>query len=472
MSAREVVIIGGGVSGLAVAHALSQREDAPQVTVLEASDRLGGKIVANTVAGRSIDAGPDALLVRDPAVRTLLDALGLTPSITAPKARGSFIWTRGRLRALPPATLFGVPERLRPLLASGLISWPGLLRAAADLVLPRTRIADPDPSVGALLRPRLGREVFERLVDPLIGGIYAGRADLLSARSSVPEVAAILAPARSVYRTMRARAAKRPSASGAPAPVLISFPGGMPRIIVALRSGVRGDIELGAEVVRIKQREDGRYRIRTADGRKFKADEVVVAAPAHAAAAMLRRLDAELADALADIPYASVATVTLAYPTAALRTSLRGTGFLVPAVEGRFIVGCTWMDEKWGRDVLIASGTDEPADDALRYIRVSVGRHGDDRWTTMDDDAIVATVHAELAEAMGITAAPQVSRVQRWPAAMPQYTVGHAERLARIERRIDTLPGLHLLGAGYRGVGVASCLTSAQAIASRIGTDA
>ena len=470
MSERAVVIIGGGVSGLAVAHALSQREDAPHITVLESSERLGGKIAANEVAGHVIDAGPDALLIRDPAVRALLDRLDLTSSITAPKARGSFVWTRGRLRTLPPATLFGVPERLRPLLASGLISWPGLVRAAADLVLPRTRISDPDPSVGALLRPRLGREVFERLVDPLLGGIYAGRADVLSARSAVPEVATVLAPARSVYRTLRARSAARPASGGAPAPVLVSFPGGMQRIITALRAGVRGDIELGADVVRVKQREDGRFRVRTADGRKFKADEVVIAVPAHAAASMVRRLDAELADALADIPYASVATVTLAYPAKAVPTSLHGTGFLVPAVDGRFIVGCTWLDEKWGRDVLTPSGAGAMGD--VRYIRASVGRHGDDRWVTLDDDAIIARVHADLTEAMGITAGPRAARVQRWPAAMPQYTVGHAERLARIDRRVDAFPGLHITGAGYRGIGVASCLTNAQAVAARIGADA
>ncbi len=472
MAEHEVIVIGGGVSGLTVAHALSRRADAPRITLLEAGDCLGGKIAANDIAGRTIDAGPDALLVRDPAVRALLDDLGLTSEITAPAARGSFVWTRGSLRVLPPATLFGVPERLRPLIASGLISWPGLLRAAADLVLPRTRVRAADPTVGELLRPRIGGEVFDRLVDPLLGGIYAGRADVLSARSAVPEVASILAPARSVYRTMRAREAQRPKATGVPAPSLINFPGGMGRIITALRQGMRADVEYGAEVVRIKRKDNGRWRVRTADGRKFTADEVVVAAPAHAAAAMLRKLDADLADALAAIPYASVANVTFAYPASAIPAHRQGTGFLVPAVDGRFIVGCTWMDEKWGRAVLTPTGEGEPAGADLTFIRASIGRHGDERWVTMPDDEIVRRVHDELVLAMGITAPALHARVQRWPEAMPQYTVGHAERLARIDARLAQHPGLHLTGAGYRGIGVASCLTKAQAVATQIGIGA
>lgn len=470
MARREVIIIGAGVSGLAAAYELSKRADAPRITVLESSDRLGGKIAANDVAGRIVDAGPDALLVRDPAVKTLLEELGLSERTMPPAARGSFVWTRGRLRTLPPATLFGVPERLGPLLSSGLISWPGLIRAAADFVRPRLRLGD-DPTVGEMLRPRLGAEVFDKLVDPLLGGIYAGRADVLSARSAVPEVAAILRPARSVYRTMRAREAARPKSAGAPAPLLINFPGGMMSIIHALSAKTNADFVFGAEVVSIEMGRK-RWRVSTADGRKFKADEVIVAAPAFAASRLLRPLDGELADALEGIPYADVANVTFVYPTSAIDRKWKGTGFLVPAVDSRFIVGCTWMDQKWGRGVLIPSGTGHPEGDDVTIIRSSVGRYGDNAWLEMDDDAIAEQVHAELVTAMGITAKPLLSQVRRWPAAMPQYTVGHADRLSTIDARLALHPGLHITGAGYRGIGVAACLTKSQAVAQRIGATA
>ena len=449
---------------------LAKGPNAPHVTVLEATDVLGGKVACNDIAGRIIDAGPDALLVRDPAVMRLLEELGLSEQITAPSARGAFVWTRGKLRTLPPATLFGVPEKLKPLLSSGLISWRGLIRASVDFVRPKLNLGD-DPTVGEMLRPRLGSEVFDKLVDPLLGGIYAGRADELSAHSAVPEVAAILRPARSIYLTMRARSAARPPVAGAPAVMLVNFPGGMMAIVNALVARTGAEFEFGAVATSI-ERGRRRWKVFTEDGRKFKADDIILSVPAHVAAALLRHLDGELADQLAAIPYADVANVTFMYPTSALDAAWKGTGFLVPAVDGRFIVGCTWLDQKWGRAVLTPSGSTEPAGDDVTIIRVSVGRQGDSAWIEMDDNAIVARAHAELVTAMGIGAEPLTATVRRWPAAMPQYTVGHADRLQHIDERTQMHPGLHLIGAGYRGIGVAACLTKSQAIAQRIGAGA
>lgn len=468
MRMQKVVIIGGGISGVAAAYALGRLPEAPEVTLLEASSRLGGKIAANDVDGRLVDAGPDALLIRNPAVRALLDELDLTRHIKAPVARGSFIWTRGALRTLPPSTLFGVPLRMRDLITSGLISWPGLLRAAADFVLPRMRIGS-DPTVGQLLRPRLGREVFDKLVDPMLGGIYAGRANLLSAKSAVPEVAAVLAPARSIYLTMRERASKAPAAPAGP--MLVNFPGGMSALVDAMAARMRAEVHCDTTVTTVEHGRR-RWKVRTADGRLFKADHVVFAAPAFATAALLRPLDATAADAMEAIPYASVANVTFVYPRAAVDATRRGTGFLVPAVDGRFIVGCTWMDEKWGPEVLHASGDGQAPDDGNVIIRASVGRHGDDRWVTMTDEEIAVRAHAELVLSMGIKAKPSAATVQRWPLAMPQYTAGHANRLATIDARLATHPGLHVVGAGYRGIGVASCLITSQAVAATIGASA
>jgi oxygen-dependent protoporphyrinogen oxidase len=456
------------VSGLAAAYALGRLPQAPTITLLEASSHLGGKIDTNVVGGRLVDAGPDALLIRDPAVKALLDELGLTAQVKAPTARGSFVWTRGALRALPPSTLFGVPLRMRDLMKSGIVSWPGLLRATGDFVLPRLRHG-VDPTVGKLLRPRLGREVFDKLVDPMLGGIYAGRANLLSAQSAVPEVAAVLAPARSIYLTMRERATKQPSVPAGPA--LVSFPGGMAAVVDALAARTAADVHCNAAVVSIK-RGKRRWKVITGDGREFKADDVVLATPAYATASLLRDVDAAAADALQRIPYASVANVTFVYPRSAIDKSLQGTGFLVPAVDERFIVGCTWMDQKWGRDVLVASGADEAIGDDAVIIRASVGRHGDDRWVTMTDEEIAVRAHAELVLSMGLRGKPLTSTVKRWPLAMPQYTAGHANRLAAIDARLAQHSGLHLVGAGYRGIGVASCLITSQAVAATIGANA
>lgn len=468
MGTQKVVVIGGGISGLAAAYALGRLPEAPEVRLLEASSRLGGKIAANDVDGRLVDAGPDALLVRDPAVRALLAELDLTEQIKAPIARGSFIWTRGALRTLPPSTLFGVPLRMQDLISSRLISWPGLLRAAADFVLPKLQ-AGSDPTVGRLLRPRLGREVFDKLVDPMLGGIYAGRANLLSAKSAVPEVAALLAPARSIYLTMRERASKAPTTSAGP--MLVNFPGGMRALVDALQARLRAEVHCDTTVTAV-ERGRRRWKVRTSDGRVFKADHVVFATPAFATAALLRPLDATAADAMEAIPYASVANVTFVYPRTAIDATRRGTGFLVPAVDGRFIVGCTWMDEKWGREVLCASGSGQVLGDEHVIIRASVGRHGDDRWVTMTDEEIAVRAHAELVLSMGVKGKPTSATVQRWPLAMPQYTAGHANRLATIDAGLATHPGLHVVGAGYRGIGVASCLITSQAVAATIGASA
>jgi oxygen-dependent protoporphyrinogen oxidase len=454
-----VVVVGGGVSGLTVAYALARAPDGapPAVTLVEGDSRLGGKVRTEQVVGHPVDAGPDALLVRSPDMRTLLAELDLTEAVVAPGTAGAFIWSRGHLRPIPPGTVFGVPDRLLPVARSGLLSPVGLARAGLDLVLPRRPVPD-DPSVGDLLRPRLGAEVFDRLVDPLLGGVHAGPADLLSARACVPEVEALVRGNRSLVLGMRRR--RRPSPSGgAPAavaasgPVLATLDGGLTRLVSALGDRL-GDtaVRLGSPAVAVDQADGGRYRVHLGDGSTLEAHAVVLAAPAYAAAQLLAALSPPAAEALAEIPHADVASLTLVYRTAALTRPLDGTGFLVPPTEKRLLVGCSWLPAKWP----------QLADDRHVLIRGMVGRYGDTRFADLDDDSLAAAVHDELVAAMGLSAPPSHAVVWRWPQAMPQYTVGHLSRLQRIDRALAGLPGLVVTGAGYRGVGLASCVTQAR----------
>jgi oxygen-dependent protoporphyrinogen oxidase len=441
--------VGGGVSGLATAYFL-RREAGPDLalTLLESGDRLGGKVLTRPIAGHPVDTGPDALLVRLPAMRSLLEALDLDGAVVAPGAGGAYVWSRGRLRRLPPSTLFGVPQRLWPLVRSGLLSPAGMARAGLDLVLPR-RPVGADPSVGELIRPRLGSEVFDRLVDPLLGGVHAGPADLLSARSAVPEVDALVRGSRSVSLAARRRAKAAPPAAG---PALVSLDGGLSRLVDAL-AGALGDadLRLGTTVEGLHA-EGERFRLRLAEGAPLEADLVVLATPAYVTAQLLGEVAPDAAAAAAEVPYADVASLTLAYPRAALTRDLDGTGFLVPPVEGLLLVGCSWLPAKWP----------QLADPETVLIRGMVGRYGDRRFAGMDDDELIATVHRELVLTMGLAAPPTEGHVQRWPRAMPQYTVGHQARLDRIDRALAEHPGLRVTGAGYRGVGLASCVSQAE----------
>lgn len=455
-SPRRIVVVGGGVSGLATAYFLQRQGGrAIDVTLVEEADRLGGKVLTRQVAGHPVDAGPDALLVRVPAMAALLAELGLADTVVAPGESGAYIWSRGRLRPLPPSTLFGVPRRLWPLLRSRLLSPWGVLRAAADVVLPRRRAAaGADLSVGELLRPRLGSQVFDRLVDPLLGGVHAGRADLLSARSAVPEIAALAAAHRSIYLGTRGRGA--PDAAAGPA--LVSLDGGLIGLVDALAAAIGGHgVGRGTGVVGLSRHGQG-YRLALGDGQVLEADAVVLATPAFVTAGLLAPIAPAAAAAAAEIPYADVASITLVYAREALSRPLDATGFLVPPAEGLLLVGCSWLTAKWP----------QLADPGLVLIRAMVGRYGDRRFTALSDGELVDRVHSELATCMGLTAPPKEAVVQRWPNAMPQYTVGHQERLDRIDRELATLPGLAVTGAAYRGVGVASCIAQAERTATAL----
>jgi oxygen-dependent protoporphyrinogen oxidase len=389
----------------------------------------------------------------------LLQDLALGNQIVAPAPLGAHVWSRGKLRRLPTGTLFGVPDRLLPLMKSGLMSPAGLARAALDLVLPRHRPSTTDPSIADLVAPRLGSQVFDRLVEPLLGGVHAGRAAELSAHSTVPDIEALASKNRSLYLGLRKMRRHAPPATGAP--VLVTLTGGLGLLVEALVARLAGDDVRLNTAVRIIARVGTGYRVDLVGGQSIEADAVVLATPAYATAALLAELAPHAATVLAEIPYVDVATIWLSYPRSALGRPLDGTGFLVPPEEGKLMVGCTWSSAKWPH----------LADDNLVLIRCMVGRRGDGRWLDMDDETLVGRVHDELVEAMGLTAGPLHQSIQRWPQAMPQYLVGHQNRLDALDEATHHLPGLHLTGAAYRGVGLASCVADAKRTAQDVTQD-
>jgi oxygen-dependent protoporphyrinogen oxidase len=440
--AGSTLIVGSGISGLATAYYL--RRGARQVTVLEASPHVGGKISTLEVAGLPVDVGPDAFLSRGADLRQLIDDLGLSDDIIEPQTGGSYIWSRSRLRPIPPGAAFGLPDRLVPLLRSGLLSPLGVARAGFDIVLPATTTGE-DPSIADLVRPRFGDDVYHRMVEPLLGGVHAGDPAQLSAKSTVPEIYAIASGHRSVYLSMRKRRVKPTGKRQAP---LVSLRGGMGRLTQALAGSV--DVRLSTPATRLERTAEG-WRV---DG--LTADRLVLATPAYVSAELLRPTAPQLADELDAIPYVDVANATLAFRASDVPALPPGTGFLVPPIEREFIVGCSWLTNKWPH----------LANDDIVLVKCMVGRAGDKRWLPMSDDEIVEGVREGLGRILGIDAEPITSRVQRWPRAMPQYVVGHADRMSRIDGL--TPAGIHLTGAAYRGAGLAACTTQAAATATSI----
>ena len=458
-----LVVVGGGITGLAAAHpALElarERRIALELTLVEARERLGGPIATERAGGFLIEAGPDSFLSEKPWALALCRRLGLEDRLarTDDRYRKVFVWHAGRLHPLPDGWELLAPTRLAPFLSSRLFSWPGKLRMAFDLVLPRG-IAD-DESLGAFVRRRLGREALERVAQPLVAGIYTADPDDLSLTATMPRFAELEKQERSIILGLRRarRRARETGVSGARWSLFVTLKEGMEDLVAALATRLQpGTVLLKQRVAGVERRGD-RWRVATAEGADLDADRVIVATESHAAARMLRYVDPTLATLLAEIPYASSATVTLGYRRADVAHPLDGFGFVVPHAQKRALLACTFSSVKYaGR---------APEGDVL--LRAFVGGALNEAVLELDDAPLVMRARAELREALGITAAPALARVFRWPKAMPQYHVGHLARVETIERRAGALPGLDLAGGAYRGVGIADCVRSGEAAAER-----
>ncbi|GHD70807.1 protoporphyrinogen oxidase [Streptomyces mirabilis] len=454
----QVVVIGGGIAGLAAAHRLLDR--GARVTVLEASDRVGGKLLPGEIAGARVDLGAESMLARRPEAVALAREVGLADRLQPPATATASLWTRGALRPMPKGHVMGVPGTAAVL--SGVLSDEGLARIERDAELPRTEVGD-DVAVGEYVAARLGREVVDRLVEPLLGGVYAGDAYRISMRLAVPQLFAALRTHVSLTEAVREIQAKAATAQQT-GPVFMGIEGGVGQLPLAVARSVRargGEILTGATVTELRRAGDGGWRV-VAGGRVLHADGVVVAVPAGAAAALLRAEAPAAATELAGVEYASMALVTLAYRRADV-TLPEGSGFLVPPVDGHTIKASTFASQKWG---WIAEENPD-----LLVLRTSVGRYGETEVLGRDDADLVDVSRYDLREATGLAAEPVATRVTRWDAGLPQYPVGHHTRVARVREHVAKLPGLAVCGAAYDGVGIPACVASAYAAVDQLGGD-
>ncbi|MBK6014364.1 protoporphyrinogen oxidase [Streptomyces sp. MBT53] len=453
-----VVVIGAGIGGLAAAHRLLDR--GVRVTVVEAADRVGGKLLPGEIAGARVDLGAESMLARRPEAVALAREVGLTDRLQSPATATASLWTRGALRPMPKGHVMGVPGTASAL--SGVLSDEGLHRIERDADLPRTEVGE-DVAVGEYVAARLGREVVDRLVEPLLGGVYAGDAYRISMRSAVPQLFQAAKQHDSLTEAVRG-IQERAAAAQQTGPVFMGIEGGVGQLPLAVAESARArgaEILTGTPVTELRRSGAAGWRVVAGD-RVLEADGVIVAVPAPIAAHLLRAEVPGAAAELTAVEYASMALVTLAYRRADVELP-EGSGFLVPPVDGRTIKASTFASQKWG---WIA---DENPD--VLILRTSVGRYGETAILDRDDTGLVDVSRHDLREATGLDATPLETRVTRWTDGLPQYPVGHHARVARVREHVAKLPGLAVCGAAYDGVGIPATIASAYAAVERLTGD-
>ena len=449
----QVIIVGGGIAGLSVAYELFRR--GISFTVLEAGSRAGGVVLSEQVDGFTIDAGPDSLLVQKPEGIRLCKELGLEDRLVPTKRpRLAYIQRGGKLHALPAASVLGIPTKWGPFVRTPLFSWPGKLRMAMELGIVRRADGD-DESIGSFMERRFGTEAKEYLAEPLLAGIHAGDVDRLSIGALFPRFRDVERTYGSLLRGFRKEQLRQPSRDDGG--VFRSLTGGLSDLVNALvRTLPPESIRLRTPATAVSFN-GSRYRVATAAG-EIATDAVVLAAPAYATARIVRSFNPSIADLCDQVPYASTATVALAFSRSAIADPLNGSGFVVPRVERTGILAASWLSSKWpGR-----------APDDRVLMRTFIGGARDPQGFERDDDELVVRSLEALRPLIGITGAPLFTRVYRWERASAQHEVGHLGRLARIEEALARQPGLFITGSGFRGVGIPDCVADGRATAAKV----
>ncbi len=454
MPAKRVVIVGGGISGLAAAHRLVELGlPQTQITLLEASGRLGGTLETRHRDGFLLERGPDSFISEKPEAVSLAKRLGLESRLieTNEQYRRSFIVRNGRLRPVPEGFQLLAPSRVWPFITTDIFSLSGKLRMAADLVLPREN-GKEDESLASFVRRRLGREALERMAQPMVGGIYTADPETLSLRATLPRFLDMERDHRSLILAMM-RQGQKAGTSGARYSLFLSFDRGMEVLVDAL-ADVISNVRLKTRIKNIGF-ESGTWLIQSESGLTLEADAVCLAVPAYTAARLLENVNSRLASQLNAIKYASTATINFAYPRAAIKHPLNGFGFVVPYIEKRSLIACTFSNVKFNQRA--------PDDHVL--LRAFAGGALQPEVFALDESELVTRIEADLRELLNIDRSPLFTEVAKWEQSMPQYEVGHLDRVRSIENELAGLSGLTLAGNAYRGAGIPDCIRSGEAAA-------
>jgi oxygen-dependent protoporphyrinogen oxidase len=469
--AMRIIVVGGGISGLAASHRLMEisreRHLNLEITMVEAGQRLGGSISTEQVDGFLVEAGPDSFISEKPWALQLCERLGITSRLLPLQTtrQNLYVVHRGSLHPLPEGFILMAPTRLWPMIRSPLFSWSGKLRMALDLILPR-RGHESDESLASFVRRRFGSEVLERVAQPLIGGIYAADPEELSVAATLPRFLEMERSGRSIIwatlQERRRRSHAQRGGSGARWSLFVSFANGMQELVDTLANRLpEGTTRLGTKAVGLARNPAQGWIVTTDRGEELDAHGVILALPAYGAAKSLSSLAPELSKELQAIPYTSAATVSLAYRREEIPAGLDGFGLVVPAVEGRKIIACSFSSVKYpGR-----------APVGFEMLRAFVGGALQSSLLEQSDHAMETGVRQELATLLGIQAPPLFCRIHRHPNSMPQYLVGHLDRVRRIETHRSRFPGLALAGSAYRGVGIPDCIHSGEEAAESVLND-
>ena len=459
-----LTIIGGGIAGLSAAYYATKKLPNAQITLIEASDQWGGKITTDRVTFDDgtfiIEGGPDTFLATKPWGVALCKELGLGERLhgTNPKTKNTYVLHRDKLEPLPDGLAMMIPTNVQSILKSNLVSWFGKARMGFDFLQP-AKTVNGDESLGTFVSRRLGREAYENLIEPLMSGIYAGDGDQLSLASTFPYLRDLELKHGSLARgALKMRAQSNGKVQGSRSAFLTPTTG-LAEIVEALVENLKSnnvDLRLNSNVQTLKRSNVQTWDVVLDNGDVIESDAVILATPAYVSGQLLASSDPKLASTLTSIPYASTATVSLAYRQSDLPKPLDGYGYVIPRREGRKALACTWTSTKFPHR----------APDGYALIRVFVGRAGQDiPW---DENELLELAKEEVKLTSGVTAEPMLSRVFMWDKAMPQYNLGHPEKLKQIDAALENHPGLALAGNGYRGIGIPDCIHSGEVAVERV----
>ena len=446
------LVVGGGIAGLSAAYALNRRAKQAglslRITLVERQERLGGVIRTDQIDGFVVEGGPDSFLSTKPWAMELCRELGMAERLQGTYGqRRVYVMRQGNLIKIPDGLKMMVPTKAGEVIRSSLLTPLGKLRMGLELVLPR-RHSGGDESVRSFASRRFGREVYERLIEPLMAGIYGGDGNRLSLQATLP----IWYEWERRYRSLTRAALANRSGGNDSGSVFVTLKGGLSDLVRTLVEAMQEvEIRTNASIAEVSRGRSS-FTLITEDGEEFNAQAVIIAAPAYAASSMLSQTDSELAQELNAIEYSSSATVSLAYRKADVKHPLDGHGYLIPRQEGKRALACTWTSEKFPHR----------APDGHILLRIFFGQMEGGSLESDPDDLLLKAAQDELDETLGLRAEPLFARVFRSPRALPQYNLGHLRRVDVIRRRLDQTPGLSLAGAAYGGVGIPDCIYSGQ----------